>query len=124
MFRGLILTILVVGVMIGVAMPARHARPASPPVLLVPSPVEPPRAVTRETVLSRADDGHFFADGEVNGQPVRFLVDTGATKVGAAAFNGVPAVVVADGLPISLLGQSFLNRLASVSIAGDRMTLE
>ena len=29
----------------------------------------------------KASDGHFWADGEVNGAPVRFLVDTGATTV-------------------------------------------
>jgi aspartyl protease family protein len=29
--------------------------------------------------------GHFFADGFINGQPVRFLVDTGATTI---ALNG------------------------------------
>jgi uncharacterized protein (UPF0276 family) len=29
----------------------------------------------------KASDGHFWADGEVNGARVRFLVDTGATAV-------------------------------------------
>ena len=29
--------------------------------------------------LRRSDDGHFWADGELNGRPVRFLVDSGAT---------------------------------------------
>ncbi|WP_370678517.1 TIGR02281 family clan AA aspartic protease [Comamonas sp. GB3 AK4-5] len=31
--------------------------------------------------LSRHRDGHFYADGSINGQPVRFLVDTGATAI-------------------------------------------
>ncbi|GAB4520862.1 MAG: TIGR02281 family clan AA aspartic protease [Parvularculaceae bacterium] len=34
--------------------------------------------------LRRADGGHFIADAEVNGQRVRFLVDTGATGVALA----------------------------------------
>ena len=34
----------------------------------------------------------------------------------------VEAVVV-EGLPVSLLGQSFLRKLAAVEIRGDRMTL-
>lgn len=31
--------------------------------------------------LTRHRDGHFYMDGTVNGQPVRFLVDTGATSI-------------------------------------------
>jgi aspartyl protease family protein len=29
--------------------------------------------------LTKRDDGHFWVDAKVNGQPVRFLVDSGAT---------------------------------------------
>ncbi len=32
-------------------------------------------------LLGRQRDGHFSADGAINGQPVHFLVDTGATDV-------------------------------------------
>ena len=35
----------------------------------------------REVVLQRNRAGHYVAAGEVNGQPVRFLLDTGATLV-------------------------------------------
>jgi aspartyl protease family protein len=52
-------------------------------------------------VLQRQRDGHFSAAGEINGQPVSFLVDTGATDVAvsesAARALGLergPAVVV------------------------------
>lgn len=34
-----------------------------------------------EVTLSRAFDGHFYAEARVNGVPVHFLVDTGATGV-------------------------------------------
>ena len=34
-----------------------------------------------DLVLTRSRDGHFYADGAVNGAPVRFLVDTGASLV-------------------------------------------
>lgn len=36
--------------------------------------------------VAKRDDGHFWVDAKVNGQPVRFLVDSGATTttVGAA----------------------------------------
>jgi len=31
--------------------------------------------------LAKGADGHYWAEAEVNGQPVRFLVDTGASAV-------------------------------------------
>ncbi len=34
-----------------------------------------------EVVLLRGPDGHYRAPGEINGQPVEFMVDTGATVV-------------------------------------------
>jgi aspartyl protease family protein len=34
-----------------------------------------------ELVIPRARDGHFYAQGQVNGKPVTFLVDTGASLV-------------------------------------------
>jgi aspartyl protease family protein len=35
----------------------------------------------REIVLPAGPGGHFFGDGRINGRPVRFLVDTGATAI-------------------------------------------
>ena len=34
-----------------------------------------------ELVITRSRDGHFYVPGTVNGQPVQFLVDTGASLV-------------------------------------------
>ena len=33
-----------------------------------------------EWVLRRNRNGHYFSPGLINGQPVRFLLDTGATR--------------------------------------------
>jgi aspartyl protease family protein len=33
----------------------------------------------QELRIRRANDGHFWVDGEINGRPLRFLVDSGAT---------------------------------------------
>jgi len=48
-----------------------------------------------ELVLPRQRDGHFYVQGEVNRQPVRFLVDTGASHVAVshalAEQAGLPA---------------------------------
>ena len=32
-----------------------------------------------ELRIAMADDGHFYADGQINGRPARFLIDSGAT---------------------------------------------
>ncbi len=34
-----------------------------------------------DLLIARSRDGHFYATGSVNGRPVRFLVDTGASLV-------------------------------------------
>jgi aspartyl protease family protein len=114
--------------------------------------------------LDRSPDRHFYAEGQVNGARIRFLVDTGASKVvlshgdaqragiatgnysavgrgaggqvrllpvtiarlglGPVSAEQVPAMVAEEGaLTVSLLGQSYLSRLESVTIEGDRMIL-
>ncbi|MFT5481477.1 MAG: aspartyl protease family protein [Halieaceae bacterium] len=39
----------------------------------------------REIVLERNPQGHYVANGHINGQMVRFMVDTGATNLGIPA---------------------------------------
>jgi aspartyl protease family protein len=56
-----------------------------------------------EIRIRRSGDGHFWVDGEVNGRPVRFLVDSGATvttltrdtaeRVGVASSGGFGVMV-------------------------------
>jgi aspartyl protease family protein len=116
-------------------------------------------------VLQREPDGHFYTNANVNGTPIRFMIDTGASSValtrddaqksglflsendfneigraaggeirlrrvtldrvavGGIEARGVPGVVIGGNGDISLLGQSFLATLGSVTIEGDRMVL-
>lgn len=59
------------------------------------------------------------AGGVVSG--VRVELDEVA--VGDFVARDVDAVIIPDGLPISLLGQSFLSNVENVAISGDTLTL-
>jgi aspartyl protease family protein len=50
---------------------AQQANPNQQPVI----------TANGEVVLQRNRDGHYVADGEINGHKVTFMVDTGATSV-------------------------------------------
>jgi aspartyl protease family protein len=45
------------------------------------APSQPLAAGPREMVLTQEGDGHFYVMGTVNGTPVRFLIDTGASGI-------------------------------------------
>ena len=52
--------------------------PKSHKVIAVPS-------APRDIVLTRSQNGHFFADLDVNGQTIHFLVDTGTSSIALSA---------------------------------------
>ena len=57
-------------------------RPDGPPRVEMAARAEAPAASPANELVYRADGrGHFYLDAEVNGTPVHFLVDTGATLV-------------------------------------------
>lgn len=68
-----------VGIAVGLAWPS--GRKDSPVAPAVSAPAATADDEPRETVLERSDGGHFYANVEVNGALVRFLVDTGASGV-------------------------------------------
>lgn len=59
------------------------------PVARVQSALSPERpvAVGGDVAVSKAMDGHFYVDAEVNGQRVRFAVDTGASEIILSPFD-------------------------------------
>jgi len=156
-------------IVIGVALAAPGLQRYEPPPVAeprradaAPPPVMPVGNGFASRELVRASDGHFYAEAQVNGARIRFLVDTGASfvalspadaqragialgaeraramaaggeievipvtidriAVGPLAASGVEGAVIED-LPVSLLGQSFLARVGTVEIRGDRMVL-
>lgn len=52
--------------------------------------------------LRRQDDGHYWLMVNINGKPVRFMVDSGATMTAINATTAREAGVEADGYPIIL----------------------
>jgi aspartyl protease family protein len=50
----------------------------------------PASASSGQSVTLTADSrGHFFVDGQINGGPVRFLVDTGATMISLSSGDAI-----------------------------------
>jgi aspartyl protease family protein len=58
-------------------------------------------------------------NGDVIGKPIML----GRVRIGNIEVTNVRAIIVPQGLDVSLLGQSFLSKVRNVNISGDRMTL-
>jgi aspartyl protease family protein len=59
------------------------------------------------------------ASGDVIGKPIMLA----RVRIGDLEVRDVRAIIIPNGLDVSLLGQSFLSRIPNVNIRGDRMTL-
>src|SRR4051812_37140708 len=125
------LFVVALGAAIGLLLPSGHrAAPAAvPPAAARPaaaaSAAEPAPLMAVETKLERMPNGHFYADAAVNGQPVRVVVDTGASIVAltmadaqriGVAFSPNEFTVIGSGASGPVRGQDVT--LDSVSIDG------
>ena len=169
----LLAPVVVLAVAIGWSFPRNLVLPAAEPADKAHHYVIEEKSGTRNVgsgsfdavELERETDGHFYAAVDVDGTPIRLMVDTGASMIALSAadarklgfdwnaselqhvgrgVNGdvmgkpvkldsvmvgdlqadnVEAVIIPEGLDVSLLGQSFLSRVDNVQIEGDRMTL-
>ena len=101
--------------------PAAHAAAEAPLRGRQGSEPEPARLV-------RAADGHYWADGQVNGAPVHFLVDTGASNVSLSREDAnrlglEPSALVYNQIVHTAASVGFAAhvRLKSVSVNGVRV---
>lgn len=88
--RGALFLVIVGGLAIGLATPSQRTPEAPgdlPRAEKAKRPVAQPAAAPQparwggETRLTREANGHFYAAAQVNGQPIRLVVDTGASTV-------------------------------------------
>lgn len=117
--------VVAVGASIGLLWPSGHRvaptapAPAGPKVVTTAPVADAPPPVPVETKLQRAPNGHFYAEGNVNGQPVRLVVDTGATTV---------ALSMADaqriGVPFSPGAFDVIGSGASGAVRGQEVMLD
>ena len=80
----------------------------------------------REVVLERNRYGHYLANGQINGQPVVFLLDTGATDISIPA-HLARRLNLREGRPLTFqtangLARGYATRLDSVSLGNIRLT--
>lgn len=62
------------------------------------NPALPQERSSGEVVLRRADDGHFYADVDVNGSTIRMLADTGASAIALSVEDAERAGIDVDQL--------------------------
>ena len=109
MYKAL-LFVVAAGVAIGLAIPSSNRSVEAAAVASDGTP--------RETLLEREANGHFYVHAKVNGELVRFLVDTGASGV---------ALTVEDaqriGIPVNPAEFEYIGEGASGPIRGKPIML-
>jgi len=115
------LLVIAAGVAIGLALPSGSKSVEATAVASDGAP--------KETLLQREENGHFYVHAKVNGELVRFLVDTGASGVSLTEddarrvglkFSPGDFDVVAQGAAGPIRGK--LVTLKSVDIEGKKVT--
>jgi aspartyl protease family protein len=131
-----LLIVTMAGIAIGLAIPA--VKTAAPPVAAaVPTPVTPsppaappsapppPAAAPPvDTVLDRSPGGHFIAVADVNGEPTRFVVDTGADTVALTMADATRAHIAFDPTQFRVVGRGASGDVRGQEVQIDRIVLD
>ena len=73
--------------------------------------------------LERAFDGHFYADAQVNGATVHFLVDTGASGIALSADDARAAGLAFDQAQAEVIGSGASGQVMGHFVRLDRVEL-
>lgn len=78
-----------------------------------------------ELTLTRSRDGHYYADGEINGKAVKFLLDTGASQI-ALSPRLANSIGLTPGSAVTLQtaagpAAGYRTRIARVRVGGIEM---
>ena len=118
-----LLAIIAGGIVLGLVLPDGRDAPA--PITIVeenPAPTAKPAQRVANgfaTLIDRAPDGHFYAEARVNGQPVRFMIDTGASAVALTSEDARRIGLPFDSNAFTVVGQG-----ASGNVMGTQVTLD
>ena len=101
----------------------------SPPAPRAAVALTPPRPDSNPASIAKAADGHYWAEADVGGKRVRFLVDTGATAVALTAEDARrlgydPATLTYNYKVTTASGEARAAEvtLPSVAVAGARVS--
>ncbi len=73
--------------------------------------------------LTRESNGHFYADVQINGLPVRVLVDTGASGIALSRSDAQRAGLVVSAGMFQVIGQGANGDVHGEQVRLDRVTL-
>lgn len=111
-----------IGLAIGLALPGGPRAPVPVPAEVrtpaVSAPPARPADPPRDTVIARGANGHFIAFADVNSEPVRFVVDTGATTVALTTDDANRVGVAFDPNRFAVIGEG-----ASGAVRGQEVVL-
>ncbi|HEX6375379.1 MAG TPA: TIGR02281 family clan AA aspartic protease [Allosphingosinicella sp.] len=78
----------------------------------------------KETLLKRRWDGHFYVDGEVNGELVNFMVDTGAFGVALPVETARRLNIPFSESEFTIIGSGASGPVRGKVITLDRVSIE
>jgi aspartyl protease family protein len=81
--------------------PPAPAKVAMTTAAMLPATRAAPKTVSNKITYAADASGHYFIDAAVNGVPVRFLVDTGATFVALSPSDAAAAGIAPETLSFS-----------------------
>lgn len=138
MLRGALILI-VVATFIGAMMPADMGRTSADgepsrdrPIVVEDSAAEqeaqpdsPPAADGSygSIRLEREADGHFYADVEINGQPVHFVIDTGASGIALTQDDARRAAIYFAPNEFAVVGRGASGDVRGATVSIDRARL-